>query len=207
MSAPEAKEPLWRDHILPHTHELFPVTSVRNIQDVSRVQLDSASTGCVSVFCTSEVIHTFLPSKSSSRSAKVCWSRAAMHVSSFSCLPKVIASSCLLKERGENHFALLLTLQFQPLCTHWGSETHSPKYEKCVALETHTTTVTHPHLGKILVVPEHTQGAGNQKITINKACKEMVCLQCEVRISAGLQKHSICQDKDFAYPYSFKADH
>lgn len=102
VSAPKAKEPLWEDHILPHTHELFSVTSVKNIR-VSTVQLESASTGCVSVFCTSEVTHTFLPSKSSSRSARVCWSCAAMNVSSFSCLAKAVVSSCLLKEREENH--------------------------------------------------------------------------------------------------------
>lgn len=68
--------------------------------------------------------------------------------------------------------------------------------------------MTYPQLGQISVVPEHTQCAGDQKIRINKAFhKEMMWLQYEVRISAGLQKRSICQGKGFAYTHTFKADH
>lgn len=47
-------------------------------------------------------LHGSLPSKSSSRSAKVCWSCASMKTSSFSCLAAVISSFLLLIKRKKH---------------------------------------------------------------------------------------------------------
>lgn len=71
-------------------------------------------------------LHGSLPSKSSSRSAKVCWSCASMKTSSFSCLAAVISSFLLLIKRKKTHcvscfFALYCCSEIYSHCSPFGS--------------------------------------------------------------------------------------